>query len=313
MAKTPSDRTMGVAVVFAGATNFSSLVSGRLSGMQDPQRNPLTRSVKLAISSVYFCISSAWKSLRQLLGADIAPSCVILYYHAVAQEQRLRFARQMDELLRSSKPVAANCHEPLQAGIHYAGVTFDDGVHSVIENAVPELIKRGIPATIFVVADCVGAIPTWELFGGEFDPDDRTVTVAQIEMLPTDLITIGSHTLSHPWLPSLPESEANEEIFASRKKLSSLLKRDITLFSFPYGAKNDRLVRVCRDAGYKRVFTITPTLSFKEPGEFETGRVAVDPADWSIEFRLKLIGAYRWLPAIYRLKRKILNGKLPNN
>ena len=51
---------------------------------------------------------------------------------------------------------------------------------------------------------------------------------------------------------------------------------------------NPRLVRECREAGYERVFTIAPSLGLREPDEFETGRVAVDPTDWPIEFRLKL-------------------------
>lgn len=267
--------------------------------------------LKLAISVTFFCWFRFVNGVKKALGVEVGPTCVALYYHAVVPAHRERFARQMDELVRLSTPVAANCHETLHPQHHYAIVTFDDGIRSVVENAIPELVKRRIPATIFVVADYVGVAPSWESFGPEYDADDRTITLEQIKALPPDLITIGSHTLSHPWLPSLPRDEATEEIVASRRKLMELLERDITLFSFPYGAASERLVDTCREAGYERVFTIVPSLSLREPAEFESGRVAVDPSDWCLEFRLKLRGAYRWLPAAYRLKRMFFPNQFP--
>ncbi len=36
------------------------------------------------------------------------------------------------------------------------------------------------------------------------------------------------------------------------------------------------------------------------------GRVRVDPTDWPLEFHLKLMGAYRWLPMAIALKRRLL-------
>jgi len=36
------------------------------------------------------------------------------------------------------------------------------------------------------------------------------------------------------------------------------------------------------------------------------GRVRVDPTDSPIEFRLKLLGAYRWLPLAFSWKRRLL-------
>jgi peptidoglycan/xylan/chitin deacetylase (PgdA/CDA1 family) len=104
----------------------------------------------------------------------------------------------------------------------------------------------------------------------------------------------------------LPEEQARVELFDSRNKLRTLLNRDITLFSFPYGATSQRLVDLCREAGYERVFTIIPTLALSDPCEFITGRIAVDPTDWPVEFRLKLLGAYQWLPKIFKLKGRLL-------
>jgi hypothetical protein len=67
---------------------------------------------------------------------------------------------------------------------------------------------------------------------------------------------------------------------------------------------------LCREAGYERIFTTLPVFAFAEPGEFVVGRVRVDPTDWPLEFRLKLAGAYRWLPAAFAFKRLIVSPRV---
>jgi hypothetical protein len=83
------------------------------------------------------------------------------------------------------------------------------------------------------------------------------------------------------------------------------LNQRITLFSFPYGEFNERLIQLCREAGYERVFTILPKPAFADPQEFVTGRIAVNPTDWKLEFRLKILGAYQWFPAVSAWKQKL--------
>jgi hypothetical protein len=84
-----------------------------------------------------------------------------------------------------------------------------------------------------------------------------------------------------------------------------VLNIDVSLFSFPYGSFNSTLVQLCRDAGYARVFTTLPFLAFGKLEEFVSGRVTVEPTDWPIEFRLKILGSYRWLPLAITLKRQM--------
>ena len=118
-------------------------------------------------------------------------------------------------------------------------------------------------------------------------------------------MTIGSHTMTHPHLSVLPEETAKRELFESRQFLQQTLRREIRLFAFPHGAFDDAVVNWCREAGYRRVFSIEPTMTFSNSPKYVTGRVIADPTDWELEFRLKILGAYRWLPAAYGVKRKI--------
>jgi peptidoglycan/xylan/chitin deacetylase (PgdA/CDA1 family) len=280
----------------------------------------LKRIVTLVVSALVG--GSDWLRDRacRLLGRPTQTKCVILAYHAVNAKERSRFSWQMDLLQRSAQPVSA-CVKSLPAqGGQFVAVTFDDGLENILENALPELKTRRIPATLFIVTELLGRTRDWEHYGGDDTRHEKVMSLEQLlQLLSSDseLITIGSHTMTHPMLTRIGKKELDQELLGSRKKLEHLLNRDITLFSFPYGAFNELAVEACREARYERVFTALPVLALSNADEFVTGRVGVAPGDWQIEFRLKLAGAYRWLPQAYGLKRLVMAtlrggpGKLP--
>lgn len=231
----------------------------------------------------------------------------MLYYHQVRSENRAAFGRQMDLLLRSATPTRADRTKALNVDTHYVAVTFDDGYQNVIDNALPELQKRGIPATLFIITEALGRYPDWLSNPSDAARLQMVVSPDQLRQLRPEVMDVGSHTMTHLRLTTLTEERAKQEIAESRVKLEGILKRDIRLFSFPFGAMNQRLVELCLESGYARVFSISPTLALRNPAEFITGRVSVEPTDWTLEFRLKVMGAYQWLPAIHDLKRRVLS------
>ena len=261
-----------------------------------------------------FCgslIVAAYDQLHDLvsgmLGRRPAKRCVVLAYHSVLPRQRAQFARQMDELIRIAEPVRADLATLPADGGRFAAVTFDDGLENIIENALPELRARNIPSTLFIVTEVLGRNPSWEYYGGDDPTQERAMTEEQLRQLPSDLVTIGSHTMTHPLLPTVDETVLQTELAGSRTKLETLVNREVRLFSFPYGAFDERVIESCRQAGYGRVFTALPVWAFGQPNEFVSGRVGVTPDDGRFEFRLKLAGAYRWLPKAFAIKRKILS------
>lgn len=268
--------------------------------MRNPSNVSATRIVKCAISLGVFAVSEAGMLLARLLGSKRPGTCVVLYYHSIPGDQRARFADQLDAVLRCAKPVGLNPRVILAEGERCAAITFDDGFEDFFRNALPELQKRGIPATMFVISAAIG-----KAFGPA-DRSEKVMSLEQIRALPEDLITIGSHTSTHPLLPAITEEDALRELVESRKELEKMLDRKIPLFSFPFGGFNERLVDLCRQAGYERIFTTLPGFAFADSDEFVVGRVRVDPTDWPLEFRLKVAGAYRWLPLAFAWKRKLL-------
>ncbi|HEX5221470.1 MAG TPA: polysaccharide deacetylase family protein [Verrucomicrobiae bacterium] len=263
------------------------------------------RQFKLLVSLMVFVADGVFGTLGRVFGLRRPARCVVLFYHSVMDDQREGFARQMDTVLRHARVVNPATPAPLERGANYVAITFDDANANIIANALPTLRQRGIPAMIFVISDRLGVIPDWENFGPDYTPEERTITAEQLRALPADGLHFGSHTRTHPVLTKLDESRAREELVNSRRELEALLGRDIQAFSFPYGAYNERLIQLCREAGYERVFTTDPVFAFQRKDDFVVGRVAAEPTDGGLEFRLKVAGAYRWVKAASDLKQKL--------
>jgi peptidoglycan/xylan/chitin deacetylase (PgdA/CDA1 family) len=267
----------------------------------------ILRLIKL-LGSVLVSIWDVLVRMALRLTGRVAPAqCVVLYYHAIPERQRLRFARQMDWLLSRAQPVAAGIQEPLPPGRRYTAVTFDDGFTSVVRNALPELVARQIPATLFVPTGSIGSHPLWIKNQGAPAKNETVVTAEELRILKTmDLLTIGSHSVNHPNLVELEPARTRVELADSKSELEKILGAEVDLFSFPHGAHNDRIIREAKSAGYRRVFTVSPQCAFSQAREFVTGRVLADPSDWRLEFGLKVLGAYRWLTVASNLKARLL-------
>jgi peptidoglycan/xylan/chitin deacetylase (PgdA/CDA1 family) len=267
----------------------------------------LKRAINLFGSLLVAAFDKLSALKNRLIGRQPRGTCVVLAYHSVTQKQRAQFARQMDDLIHRAHPIRADVGSLPDTSRRYVAVTFDDGLENIIENALPELKRRQIPATLFIVTEALGKNPSWEYFGGDDPSRERAMTENQLRQLPSEYVAIGSHTMTHPVLPAVDDRRLTEELMGSRAKLETMLNREVKLFSFPYGAFDERVVERCREARYERVFTALPILAFTKPQEFVTGRVGATPSDWPIEFRLKLAGAYRWLPYAFALKRRLFS------
>jgi len=266
----------------------------------------MVRGVKLALSTLLWIADTLQALGGSLMGRPRPPRAVVLYYHAVDASERDRFAAQLDTLKRRVVPVSAGAEGVLKAGERYAAVTFDDGFVSVIENALPELEARQIPMTFFVPTGSWGRRPSWVRNPIARAYGERVLTPDQLRRLGENpLVTIGAHSVSHPDFLKLDEAQASRELKDSKVELERILGREICLFSFPHGRSNEGLSELARAAGYRRVFTVSPVLAFHTSGEFVTGRVAADPNDWPIEFRLKIAGAYRWGHYLQRLRQAL--------
>jgi peptidoglycan/xylan/chitin deacetylase (PgdA/CDA1 family) len=79
------------------------------------------------------------------------------------------------------------------------------------------------------------------------------------------LITIGSHTLTHPILPTLTAGEIEFELRESRRCLEQKLGRQAEFFCYPNGSYDARVYQAVKNSYRAAVATETGVLSRKDP------------------------------------------------
>ena len=259
----------------------------------------MKRRLKLVIS----LLVRAWDILHDaalsLVGLQAPPRCVVLYYHEIPAAGRASFARQMDTLVSRTCAVPASFNGSLQPGRHYSVVTFDDGFVSTMENALPECHSRRIPATIFIPSGSLGRRPAWVTRTSSPAWNETVMTADQVrELKRFNLLTIGAHSITHPDFTTLAREQADRELRQSRADLEALSGKPVDLFSFPHGKFTPETLDLAKAAGYQRVFSVRPIPVNRAPAPYVVGRVSVSADDWPLEFKLKLMGAYRWMANI---------------
>jgi peptidoglycan/xylan/chitin deacetylase (PgdA/CDA1 family) len=265
----------------------------------------LKRQLKIAISCVFYVLRWPVSALATVVGLEARSRLVILYYHDIPAANRARFARQMDKLMQRATVVGADWRGGPIKGLACA-ITFDDAFVSVLDNALPELAKRQLPCTIFVPVGALGGAPGW-IMETHYAPGEVVADHDLIKSLPSPLVTLGAHTLTHPFLSRLPREVARAEVEESRTLLSAMTGQDVRLMSFPYGDYDQEVAAMCKTAGYDLVYGIVPKTVDPQDGEFIRGRVAVSPDDGDLEFFLKMSGGYWWMSLASTLKQACLS------
>jgi peptidoglycan/xylan/chitin deacetylase (PgdA/CDA1 family) len=221
---------------------------------------------------------------------------VILTYHAVKDNELIRFHKQMKKLTQKTKVIDLKDYG-MNNKKNYSILTFDDGLESVLTNAVPVLKELNLFATIFIISGRMGQ---------QAKCGEKMFTAEEIKALP-DNIAIGSHTVNHIRLTKLSEGEIKRELTGSKLDLEGILKKPVKYFSFPYGSYNDRIIEIAKECGYERVLSNVPIVKSNKYRDFLLGRININMNDSGLEFSLKITGAYHWMAYAIELKNKIRN------
>ncbi|SEL36250.1 Peptidoglycan/xylan/chitin deacetylase, PgdA/CDA1 family [Roseateles sp. YR242] len=169
------------------------------------------------------------------------------------------FAAQMEWLVRNNYHVL----KLAQLGPYLEGkqalpprsvvVTFDDGYESVYRFAFPVLKKLGLPATMFVYTDFLGA--------------GDALTWPQLqEMSASGLMDIQSHSKTHRNLIERAAGENDEryarnieqEVVLPRDMLEKRLNAPVRHFAFPYGDANDLVLDQLTRQKFSLAVTVNP-------------------------------------------------------
>jgi len=189
-----------------------------------------------------------------------AQALVILQYHHIANDtpaitstDPLVFGQQLDHLIEAgiavvslpealqANPASNQAGRPIQVAI-----TFDDAYPSVFDTALPMLKARGMPFTLFVATDLVGAA------GGGYLSWD------QIKELKAAGGTIANHSTQHQHWARIPSDTPVDEwidafvddTLTAQATLDARLGEGPKLYALPYGEYFPALAEALRALGF---------------------------------------------------------------
>lgn len=246
--------------------------------------------------------------------ARLVPEVRILMYHRVAplagydqlNVQPERFERQMAHVAGTGRAVdLSTAVAALAAGTPAKPaivVTFDDGYRDNLEHALPILQRYGIPATIFVTSAFCGQSMRHPRYAAE--PGRLHLDWDEVRSLSrTAGITIGSHTMTHPFLSRMTDESAWREIEGSRREIENRLGMLVRHFCYPSGDVTPRERALVALAGYAAAVTVAP--GGNRPGQdpHALRRTEVTDRDDVHELALKLDGAFDPLHRVLHWRR----------
>jgi len=104
----------------------------------------------------------------------------------------------------------------------------------------------------------------------------RSLSLAEVAALERgSLVEVGAHTITHPFLCSLPISVQEKEICDSKAQLEEFLGHEVTSFSYPYGQYTSDSVAVVRDAGFNCACATIHASVQRHSNLFELPRVEI--------------------------------------
>lgn len=192
-------------------------------------------------------------------------SFVVLAYHRLAGERRpgqeqldcspRRFAAQLRLLHRLGyRPLTVEDLERFRRDPNAVlprrryMATFDD---AYLDNERPLLAHLDCRPLLFAPSALVGATAS-------FSSGDPLLDWSQLEGLVHAGVVVGSHTRSHPKLPTLDRDGQSEELAGSRQELAARLGAGVDTVAYPHGAHDRVTIDMAAGAGYTVGFTTEP-------------------------------------------------------
>jgi peptidoglycan/xylan/chitin deacetylase (PgdA/CDA1 family) len=238
----------------------------------------------------------------------------VLMYHRIVDDEHLsreypltciyaeEFRRQLKLLDRSGfttvnfQDYKLSLEEELGFPKKPVIITFDDGYLDTYEVAFPLLQDFGMKAVIFVLGDRRVKSSIWnQEYGLPVAPLMEDQHIVEMHIAGFE---IGSHSMSHADLVSLPEETAWEEISRSRVLLEILLNTPVLTFAYPYGSLDATTKKLVADAGYAfgcSTYTGPATFGLEK---YEIRRILVPHSPTPLGFATRLLTPferYQWI------------------
>lgn len=236
---------------------------------------------------------AAWPARR-------AGDALILAYHNIVPDRTppcgdaslhmpvSSFRSHLDTLARYCEVVRLDDLLSLSPDPHRprVAITFDDAYRGAVALGVPEVVRAGMPATIFVAPGMLGAGPPWwdrlavmtdwtaqtreraisecrgdlDLIRATFGLDRRAVALPEALHIATELelmaaasdpaVALGSHTWSHRNVTTLDAGELQAEYARPLEWLRERFETIAPWIAYPYGRYSPAAAAAAAAAGY---------------------------------------------------------------
>jgi peptidoglycan/xylan/chitin deacetylase (PgdA/CDA1 family) len=196
------------------------------------------------------------------------------YYHHVFDDECASFDKQLiymnnigDFVSLDDAVTLLESNQPLRG--RYFCITFDDGFKNCLTNAIPIIKKNKAHATFFLPTIFIGYSPDNYPDGGNtifLDGNMRDFQMVEFltwkdcaEIL-NEGMSVGSHTVRHKTLSSLPEDEVEKELFSSKRIIEEKLGIHCVHFCAPVGIPGrdfiiDRDPQIAKQIGFRSFMT----------------------------------------------------------
>ncbi|MEM1248886.1 MAG: polysaccharide deacetylase family protein [Acidobacteriota bacterium] len=134
-------------------------------------------------------------------------------------------------------------------------LTFDDGLRSVVREALPVLTANRLPSHLFLTTGFVGATNEWPSQPAGA-PVFEMMSWDEVETCLSSGMTIESHTVTHPDLRRLDRAAIEQECEEADEEIGRRLGVVPTLMAYPYGGISEAALQVSRDR-YEASFSTT--------------------------------------------------------
>lgn len=220
---------------------------------------------------------------------------ILMYHHLDANSKINKcsvapqsFQRQMEFLYRhkynvvSLEKIADLIKRKEKIPARTLAITFDDGYEDNYTYGFPVLKKYGFPATIFVTTTHIGT--------------EGSLSWDEVLEMSDNGLSIGSHAVTHSYLPGLTERRLKDEIINSKIILESRLNKKVLFFSYPGGGFNEKIKQIVKEAGYKGACATNPGKKYPKGDIYALKRLRISRAsDNLFAFWIKASGYYTWI------------------
>jgi peptidoglycan/xylan/chitin deacetylase (PgdA/CDA1 family) len=199
--------------------------------------------------------------------------CPVLYTHEVRSQVVMR--RFLTDLLGAGyQPLPLDgVNAAMAATIDPPGgcvvLTFDDGLLSQFQNAVPVLVDMQVPAAFFVLP-------------GFNDGVHRYMGAPELQALASIGFEVELHTCNHPNLPLLARRNLSAfyaELDDCRRILEGIIGQSVDYVAYPSGAYDATVLDTVARFGFRGGFTTraSATLNYRSP--YTLPRIRYDPTE----------------------------------